>query len=243
MSEALVIDDLENNQQPAVPEAHERGLDVELVICHNPESDLWKQAEAVEANTFIEKGYVDTKEEMDEEYNPYESASKMLIAKQGNKVVGCARVITYSPDVSFMTINDAAKGDLDILPEHWKMLEGIDPTTVMEIGTLSLEPEYRTRQGAEDHMVSSLYGAIYAQSLEHNTPYILASFDEKYLERFGGMYGPAVKKLGPPREYKGSNTIPVIMNTRDLEVYFESIGAQAYVDELVRLGNSAQHEF
>src|SRR5689334_17754241 len=96
------------------PEAHESTLDVELTVCHNPESNLWQQAEAIEAGVFVEKGYVVTPEELAEEYAPYLSASTMIVAKQGSKVVGCGRMISYDESIGFKTLHDAQRGKLDI---------------------------------------------------------------------------------------------------------------------------------
>lgn len=227
----------------ALPETHETTLDVELMLCHNPESDAWKQAEAVEAAVFIEKGYVTDQAEMAADYEQYTDATRMIVARQGSKVVGCARVISYDSEIGFKTTNDALKGQLDISLEGWKKLGTVDPRTILEVGALCLEKEFRTRRGADEHMVTSLYGGVYALVMQDGTPNVMASFDEEYHGRFKGLFGPYVVELGEAKEYMGSKTVVSIMNSDEIEAYFVECGAQSFVDELTDYSSKIQREY
>jgi hypothetical protein len=232
----------------SVPETHEELLKVELVLCHNPNSDTWRQAEDNEYDNFKAAGYVGSREEMREIYKPYEPVSQMIVSKHAGKVVGSVRMITYDESIGFKTINDALKAEgekdkLELSPEGWEAVNRVDPRTMVEVGTLSLDEDYRTTPGASEHMVTSLYGIIYARTLAMGTPNIIASFDEDFFGRFKGLFGPAIKEIGPALDMMGSKTVPSLMNTGEIEDYFRAIGIGDYVDELAAYGTLLTEEY
>lgn len=225
------------------PEANEEALDVELTLCHNPESKLWQEAATLEAQVFLENGYVSNAEELAEEYRPYIPNTRMMAATRNNGVIGAMRIISYALGVGLKTVNDAKKGSLVLSEEGKDILNQLDLQRTVEVGTIALDKDHRSKSEAGSYTISGLYRGIYSLALQENTPNIIASFDEDYYERFSKLFGPSVLPLGPATDYMGSKTVPVVMNVDKLKEYFESINAQAYIDYMVTLGSTVKDEY
>jgi len=224
------------------PEADHGVNEATLVMLNSPASPGWEQAAEVEAEVFIEIGYVESREELDEEYEPYLPDSHILAVLKADEVIGCTRFIDYNPEVGFKTINDAKNERIEISPEGYELLGEVNPEEMVEVGTISLKQEHRSGVNDEVHTITQLYAGIYQYSLDHDKPYVLASFDEDYLNRFGSLFGPAVKRLGPPVDYMKSPTVPVLMNVKEAAQYLESIDAKEFVESLLEIGRGIRHE-
>jgi len=227
---------------PTQPERNEQDLQLELILSHNPNSDVWHQAEVLEAAVFEGEQYIASPSELQKEYEPYLNHTRMIAVNQGDRTIGAMRVISYDRASNLKTLDDIEKGRLAIDEQGQEVLASIPKDKIVEVGTIALDKSYRTSPEQDSHTISSLYGSIYALCLKENTPHIIASFDEEYAQRFKKLFGPAVIELGPPTDYMGSPTVPVIMDTDELKKYFSSIGADSYVAGLVELGNSIRHE-
>lgn len=213
-----------------------------LIITDDPSSSIWRQAADIEAEVFIERGYVATAEELAEEYAPYLGKSSMIAAIVGGNVVGSGRVIHYDPQVGFKTLKDVEKGRLTVDSQGRDILVKVPLEKVMEIGTLSIEKAYRGMRSYQFGLNIELYGAILEVGRRAGSPYILASFDDQYFRRFMRYFGPAVKQLGPAVDYMGTPTIPAIMNMEDAYVGFKERGLAELVHTLDDAGHKLSYE-
>lgn len=236
-------ENMSETQAAVQPEASGNPTDVELALCHNPQSKLWQEAAQLEAQVFMSSRYVANADELFQAYAQYEPRTRMLATIKNGKVVGAMRVINYDPNVGLKTLNDSKNGLLTLSAEGQALLRETDPNQVVEVGTIALDEEYRGKTEDEAYMISSLYGGIYSLTLQENTPNIIASFDEDYYERFVKLFGPSVTALGPPTDYMGSKTVPVLMNVERLKEYFISINAEPYVDSLIAHGANMKNEY
>ena len=208
---------------------HIRDSNIQLIICNDPSTANWEQAVNVEAEVFIGSKYVETKEELAKEYEPYLPVTNMVAAEIDGEIHGSVRFIHYDPEIGFKTLNDAKSGKLQIEPEHWAYLETIDPNDIVEIGTIAVSKEYQTR-GPSLKLSQHLYGAIFQLGKQNDEPYVLASFDARYYEGFVSWFGPSVRQLGPAVDYMGSETIPAILDIQEVRDY---LAAQAGFEEQV----------
>jgi hypothetical protein len=197
------------------PEQQTTELGTTLTLTKDSQSPVWKAGIEVEAETFIESDYVKSAAELQEEYRLYLPETSVLAASRDGKVVGGGRVISYNPEIGFKTFHDIDDDRLELSDKGKEILRNIDPRHMMEIGTLGIKKEWRKMPGVRTGINLEMYGAIWGISTKNNTPYILASFDGKYFERFSRYFGDSVKPLGPAIEYMGSLTVPVIMNLEE----------------------------
>lgn len=183
-----------------------------LLVVSNPRSEAWQQGFSIEAQVFIEAGYVESESELAEEYEPYLPHSEFIVAERDGVVGGAVRAISYSEEAGFKTIHDLEDGRLDLSDEGKEALEQVDLTKTTEIGTLAVKKELRGLMGEQDRLAVILYGAIYALTKQRGTEFIIASFDEKFFHRFKSIFGDGVIALGPAKDYMGSNTVPSVMH-------------------------------
>lgn len=169
---------------------------------------ILRQSLRLEYNTFLDSGYVESFAELGEEYAPYLSDSTFLSVVRDDKVVGTARILDWS-ESSFKTLNDIESDRLKSFDPH--PVE--DPEHTFEVGTLSVEPAYR-----HTDVAILLYGAMLAKSRVEEKPSLLASFDDDangYLRSFETLFPSGVSRLGPPVDYLGSPTTPVLIDMNE----------------------------
>lgn len=214
-----------------------------LIICHNPNSPYWEAAEAIEAEVFVESGYVQNSDELAAEYATYEKKSEMLALVENGEVIGATRIISYALGTGFKTLNDAAMGKLAIDPKGREALDDCVPSETIEVGTIALKRGFRARDGATKDYATTIYGAIYALALQRNTPNVMASFDADYFHGFEAFFGGTVVALGPPVHYMGSDTIVAMLNVNKSMEYFQSTDQDAIVEVLLEAGNHIANEY
>lgn len=224
------------------PEVDKGQSDIELFMLRNPSSRDWDATEAVEAEVFVESGYVETRDELIKEYEPYLTETVKLAVKNNEEIIGGASFITFSPDIGFKTLNDAEHGRIVIDEQGYEALEGIDLSRSFEVGTFALKSEHRTNPSEALHVISQFYAAVYAFSKNNDLPNVLASFDAEYLDRFSMLFGPALQRLGPAVEYMKTPTVPVLFNVDKLDEYLEAINASDYLKQLLQIGQTIVHE-
>jgi hypothetical protein len=168
----------------------------------------------------MDSDYVESPDELAEEYEPYLPNTMMIAASRDGQVVGSVRVIKYSPETGFKTLKDAEEGKLTIDENGRELLAAIELRQAIEIGTISIKPEWRKMPGANMGLNLELYGAILGVGQQLGAPYVIASFDERYFRRFQRFFGENVRQLGPAVDYMGSPTLPVIM---DMAKTFQNI--------------------
>lgn len=222
------------------PEVMREGVDI--TFTENPESTAWQQAEMVEFDVFHQSGYVNTQEELAKDYERYTPYTGFALTRLGGEPAGAVRMIFYSPEAGFKTTNDAAKGELTIDAQGEEMLTRVDPATIMEIGTISIPEELRGKLENGLRLNSDLYGAIYAVAKARSIDWLIASFDHEYLDRFGKIFGASITRLGPPKDYMGSPTVPVIINVEDAIQSVADVGLQDTFDSIHAVAAELKHE-
>jgi hypothetical protein len=207
---------------PPAGEVHKESSETHITVI-SPDNPRWNEAIELESATFVRRGYVESPEELSREYAAYLPKTSIILAEHvaTKEVSGCARVIEYDPEIGFKTLDDALDEEksLEIDTSGWEALEEIDHDNIYEVGTISA----RQDAGAE------LYGAIIGYGLD-KTPrrqYVIASLDEQvFMKRILPLFGDSVQILGPPADYMGSSTIPIMIN---LEKAWENIAANDYL--------------
>lgn len=221
----------DQQHQHAQPETESRPQ-TRLYMLSDPESPQWKAAEAVEAQNFIKRGYVESAEELAEEYRPYLPQTTMAAVEVNGEVVGAVRFITYDPEIGFKTIHDIESGRLVADEQGKQILAGIDPSKYVEIGTIAVDEDFRRNPNNELEVTSQLYGIIKTFGESHDAPDLMASFDEKYFNRFITLMGPSVRTLGPPIDYMGSNTIPAVLNLEQAYHFIAESGLDTVIADI-----------
>jgi hypothetical protein len=194
-----------------------------IMLVESPDSELWQQSVELEYEVFHEAEYVDARSELEDEYRPYEARSKFISITRQGMLAGSTRLIDPSDD-GFKTIKDAKAGKLTIDEGGWSVLQGYDLTRDgFEVGTLAVPPDLRTGPFDSLSVSASLYAGItgysgvLAERLGRDKRgFVIASFDEKYLEGFKDAFGESVYLLGPSQEYMGSKTTPVLIDVDKL---------------------------
>ncbi len=194
-----------------------------IEVIHDPSSPLWQEAVQLEFEEFYRAGYVSDASELADEYKPYEGQSKFIIVERQGVVVGSTRMIFPGP-AGFKTIHDTESGQLTITEEGQEILGRFDLTNQgFEVGTLAVKDGYRTGPFHPASVSASLYAGLtgYTEKFAHQVGrtdrgFVLASFDESYLDNFTDAFGDSVMKLGPSQEYMGSKTTPVLIDVDQL---------------------------
>lgn len=194
-----------------------------IEIVTDQDSQKWKDSAQLEFEEFRRAEYVDSIDELEEEYAPYRGHSKFISVSRQGEVVGSTRLILPG-EAGFKTINDAHAGKLTITEAGWDILGGYDiANDGFEVGTLAVKDGYRTGPFHELSVSASLYAGITAytgilaqEQGREGHGFVLASFDEEYLSKFADAFGPSVKELGPSQEYMGSKTTPVLIDVDQL---------------------------
>lgn len=207
----------------------------------NPLSQTWRDTVPVEGEVFKLAGYADP-EELQVEYAPYEDVSVMSALYDGDKAIGEVRIIEYNPELGFKTTNDIDRGLLDVDEAGRELLDSLDPKTMFEVGTIGLDPAYRTTGDDPIHPVTQLYGIIFTYGMDNNKPYVIASFDAEYLHSYEGLSGDSLTRLGPAKDYIGSPTVPVLIDLNRLKESLISQGAGEFVDTLLAVGHGVEHD-
>ncbi len=212
----------QNPNRRAASESHEEeqlvGVFHDAILMDNePGTSFWSHACQMECDEFLKKGYLSDEQEYHKEYDPYDDPSVFVGIERLGKLVGVSRFIMPS-EKGFMTINDARDGDLTISDEGWEELGKLDLNFGFEVATIAVPEEYRTPPIDPKSVSASIYAAVLYSSEKlsreqdrEDRGFVIASFDAEYLDRFQIIFSSAVKVLGPPQDYKGSLTVPVLI--------------------------------
>lgn len=211
-----------------------------VVVSLDPTSADWQQASEIEAQVFIDCNYVVSQEELAAEYEKYSPVTEFMVAKKGTVAGGSIRVIHYDPSLGFKTLDDIEKGRLQADEEGHKILETLDLSRTLEIGTLAVDKEFRGTTEDDTRLSVALYGAVYGDALRHGCDNVLASYDLKYFRALKIFFGPAIKALGPAIDYMGSPTIPAIVHIPTLHEHL-SRTSQGALAEIITIAEEMQH--
>lgn len=197
------------------------------------DTERWAEASAIEAAVFIDADYVESAEELAEEYKPYLPASKFFAMTEDGEIRGVVRIIDHS-EAGFKTIVDAQKGLLQI-DQEWQERISAEQEHMFEVGTIAVPRQFRTTEGGKASIW--LYGAILGYSRKHNMPSALASFDAKYFEGFTkSLFQDGVEAIGDPIDYMGSYTTPAYMREREAYASIRSVDVTGEIVEVLDRG-------
>lgn len=229
---AKAPEDLTELQETLQEEVIVAPPDPEVVVITS-ESPFWTLAAEIEAEVFIDAGYVQHAAELEEEYRPYINSSFFFAMMDGSEIKGVLRIIDHS-DAGFKTLVDTEAGKL-IIEDSWKQrLTPEAQKSIFEVGTIAVPPKHRTKDAGRASMW--LYGAVLGYSRANNLPNAIASFDADYFEGFQGLFGEGLQAMGPAVEYMGSKTVPVYMNENASYANICSVDATGELKETLDRG-------
>jgi hypothetical protein len=189
---------------------------LQVQVLDDPGSPDWQAAAQIEANVFIEKGYVKSPEELAEEYAPYLGSTAMIALKLDMRTVGALRVIDYDPTVGFKTEHDISEGRLLLDEQGEEIMANLDRYKTLEAGTIALPEELRASHGKK--YAAILYGAFHVLVKSRNKDTAIASFDAGYFRGFARKYSDFVTAIGPAVHYMGSPTVPAVMDATKVSI-------------------------
>lgn len=192
------------------------------------------RAQEIEAQIFIEAGYVESAEELAEDYADYKEASHFVVVEKDGNIMGVLRIIDNTSK-GLKTLNDAHGGGLTITPEGWEMIEQTDPTKIAEIGTIGVDKPYRGI--GSGRALVKLYGAIIAHCEENGVDTLVANMDEDYYQTFKLMFEDTIKEVGPLVEYMGSPVVPLYMKPFDMLDHLR-VNHPSFYDQVVESSKS-----
>lgn len=193
----------------------------------DPNSTSWNEAEALEAEVFIKAGYVESQEELAEEYKKYLPKSEFIVAERDGVIGGSVRIITYGAETGFKTVDDIKAGKLETTERGEQLVNQLDMERTLEVGTLGVLDSFRG--GSEELRLSTvLFGSIYQATRKYDCDWVLASFDERFYEGFKMLFDPGVEALGPATDYMGSPTVPALIHVETLMNHAESVWSEVH---------------
>jgi hypothetical protein len=133
----------------------------------------------VESNVFL-KTFGNTPELMEQEYGPYENASKFFVViDQESKIpVGVMRVIENS-EAGLKSLNDLKNTPLKLSEDEVLKRYDINPDKCVDVATLAILPEYRAK--VRNILPSLLlYRTLYTECLDNpKFDHVVTVIDEK----------------------------------------------------------------
>ncbi|WP_250445799.1 hypothetical protein [Actinotalea sp. C106] len=141
-----------------------------------PEGELLESARECEAEVFL-RWYGNTREQLVEEYGPYDDASAFLaIADQGGDVVGAVRLLAPGGRAGLKTLTDVAAPPWSVPGARVASAAGLDLGSTWEIATLGVR-----RQDRADGLRLSLalYHGLIAVCRANGMSSFVAVLDER----------------------------------------------------------------
>lgn len=219
------------------PEQPTDVVTVESAHFGTPEFD---EAFEVETRLFHAVGYVESPEHHRESYEAYQASSRFFIVRVDGEIAGVLRAIEHS-EAGFKTAKD--------FPLDEGALDGVDPSKILEIGTVAVEPKFH-QQGIR--YAERLYHAAVVESLNPNVlrdenqvpvsegpqTHWIASIDEGLLRKvYNPYYHFRFWDIGPTIFYLGSKTTPVMMDCAKTMQEMKEFDEENGVYTRVILGN------
>ena len=191
-----------------------------LTLHFDPQGALLDSARACEAEVFLH-WYGNTRQQLAQEYNPYEASSAFLaIADDQGTVRAAARLLTPGGDAGLKTLTDVAMAPWRVDGRRVAAAAGLDLSSTWEIATLGV------RRDAQRHGVRlslALYHGLIAVSRANGMSAFVAVLDERVRRLLSsvGLLTQALPGTGPG-PYLGSEAstpvyahcAPVLENQR-----------------------------
>jgi hypothetical protein len=145
-----------------------------LQIHFDPSGDLLAAARDCEADVFL-RAYGNTREELDEEFAPYEDASAFIaLTDTDGTVVAACRLILPSA-AGLKSLHDLARPPWLVDGNRSARAAGVNPALTLDIATIGVRPGLR---GGESLAAIALYHAIVMASRANNMPTVVMIMDQ-----------------------------------------------------------------
>lgn len=151
---------------------------------HSRFSNIARHIERVE----FEKRFGNNTATMEQEYGPYEAASRFFLTIDRSNGVACGalRIIEDSP-AGLKTLNDVTGEDFQIDIDHAFMTHGIEAATdVWDVATVAVPESY---QGGKQAISVRLYRAMYVSSINHGIKHLVSLVDDRALRNIKDRVG------------------------------------------------------
>lgn len=175
----------------------------------DPGGHLGESARACEAEVFL-RWYGNTREQLAEEYGPYEDCSAFLaIADDGGEVVGAVRLLTPGGGAGLKTLNDIAEAPWSVDGGRVAAAAHLDLGSTWEIATLGVR---RQDDAAGVRVSLALYHGLIALSRANGMTAFVAVLDER-VRRLLGSVGLLTRVL------PGTRTAPYLGSSASTPVF------------------------
>jgi GNAT superfamily N-acetyltransferase len=160
-------------------------------------------AKKLEHDVFKSVGFIDCSEKCFEisYYVRYELGSIFCIAKKNGLVIGVLRIIEYTEN-GYPVLND-----FEIFSNFKDFLNHLPKGSIIEIGTVAVRDGYQ-RLG----VARGLFKLAWQYSKEKFHHIWVAAIDERVFELLTRKYHFYFTRIGPPKYYLGSQTVPSLLD-------------------------------
>lgn len=170
---------------------------------------LLRSARECEADVFL-RWFGNTREQLDEEYGPYEDVSVFLvIATEDGDVVASVRMIAPGGAAGLKTLNDIAHPPWQQDGARAADAVGIDLRSTWEVGTLGVRAGL---SGSGTHLATALYHGLIMMARVNEMSTFVAVLDER-VRRLLGSVGILTRAL------PGTTTAPYLGSSASTPVY------------------------
>lgn len=178
-----------------------------LSLRFNPEADLLEAARECEADVFL-RVYGNTRQQLEDEYGPYESASVFIaLADDSGDVVGACRLIRPT-ELGLKSLDDAARPPWSLDVARSVRAARLDPTQTWDVATLGCR---RGLKGPGKLAGAALFHALVQVVRANQIRSAVMIIDERVraLLASAGMTGHTLPGAQPARYLGSAASTPV----------------------------------
>jgi len=178
-----------------------------LSLRFNPEADLLAAAQDCEAEVFL-RAYGNTRQQLADEYGPYEPASVFIaLADDSGDVLGACRLIRPT-SLGLKTLHDAARPPWSLDVERSARAARLDLDQTWDVATLGCR---RGLKGAARLASAALFHGLVLAVRANEIRSAVMIIDERvrFLLAAAGMTGRPLPGAGPARYLGSSASTPV----------------------------------
>ena len=178
-----------------------------LSLRFNPDAELLAATRDCEAEVFL-RAYGNTRQQLQDEYGPYEHASVFIaLVDTGGDVVGACRLIRPT-EAGLKSLHDAGRPPWSVDVERAARAARLDPAQTWDVATLGCR---RGLKGAGKLASAALFHALVQAVRANEIRSAVMIIDERVrtLLASAGMTGHALPGAGPARYLGSAASTPV----------------------------------
>jgi N-acyl-L-homoserine lactone synthetase len=178
-----------------------------LSLQFNPGPDLEQAARDCEASVFL-RAYGNTREQLRDEYGPYEDASVFIaLSEPGGDVLGCCRLIRPGP-AGLKTLHDVSRPPWSLPVDRSVRAARLDLTRTWDVATLGAR---RGLKGPGRLASAALFHGVVQAVRANEVQSAVMIIDERVrtLLAVAGMFGRALPGASPARYLGSAASTPV----------------------------------